>query len=336
MPQDKIIQMPDGKVVSFPAGMPDDAISAVLRGSNKPAAPPQGVPVGQISAGNQPTTLGGKVEQAWKDIQGDIKYGNTRTPVGSFLKAIGAQPTENGVAPGAADMLSSPYMGVAKASEGVGQVMQPGKRLQGAGNIGKGAVQAATIPASFIAPEAAPEAASATGAMLQKVPVLGRAFASAERAGKSFQNINEAIGKTPFEFTPEIKSAAEAMVREKQLGGGNMPAAARALVNRINDGSQLTFEEGRRMASNLSRMSASDWFQTLGNGNMRRLLGETHGVFNEAVQAAADSAGVGKQFAQAMNEYRQAKQNAALLKSAVGAGLFGSAYKKGKALLSGL
>jgi hypothetical protein len=300
---------------------------------------PAAVPVGQITAGSHPSTLGGKIEDAWSRVSGDIKYGTAQTPVGSVLQFLGAQPTQNGTSEGVSDMMASPMLGTAKASEGVGQLMQHGKRLKGAGNVVKGTLQATQLPTSFVAPEAAdaaPAVANEVGALAQKVPIVGRVFASADRAGQNFQRVNQAAGKVPLEVTPELSDAALSVYRESELGGGNIPQVVRKFVARITspDKGPLTFEDARRFASNASGMTAGEWFNMLKNGNMRRLLGEFHGELNQAVQQAADKAGVGEQFAQAMNEYRQAKQNQSAVKAFLGASIAGGALYKGKKYLS--
>lgn len=304
--------------------------------------PPQGVPEGTISAAKEPTSLGGKVEQWAQNVSDDIKYGTDKTGIGSVLKAMGAHGVYSGNPQAVGDFMASLPLGLAKATQGAGQVAQ-GKIAQGAGNVIGGAAQAATIPSAFMAPEIpkAPEAALAVGEQLEKVPVVGRPFASTIRAGRAFQDVNQAIGKQPFTVTPRLSDAAMNVFKESELGGGNVPQVVRKFVQRVTKpgAEPLTFEDARRFASNASGLSVSDWFNMLKNGNMRRLIGEFHGAMNDAVQQAAEAQGQGAKFAQAMKEYQQAKQNLRAFETAAGAAAvkygYGKLHDLGALLLGG-
>src|ERR1039457_4082145 len=70
------------------------------------APPPQGVPVGSISAVKPPSGTGGKVEQWAQQLINDLKHGTDITGAGSFLKKMGAQPLHAGQPAGVGDLLS--------------------------------------------------------------------------------------------------------------------------------------------------------------------------------------------------------------------------------------
>ncbi len=118
-----------------------------------------------IGAQHDPTSFAGKAEELFHEFQNDVRYGTGNTMAGRILQAMGALGSYRGVSPGAADLMTSPATGSARALEGSAQWSQPGKRLQGVGNVIGGTLEAAQIPASFAAPEAG-EAATNIGERL--------------------------------------------------------------------------------------------------------------------------------------------------------------------------
>lgn len=113
-----------------------------------------------------------------QDLSDDIKYGNTNTVVGKALKMMGAQPTRSGVSEGAADFMASPVLGTSRAAQG-GISMAEGAAKRDAGQAWRGAkdvvggvMDAAQIPASFVAPEVG-EAAQLGGEQVAQVAKRG-------------------------------------------------------------------------------------------------------------------------------------------------------------------
>jgi hypothetical protein len=257
-----------------------------------------------FSAVHQPTDIRGKVETWAENVMNDIKYGTDKTGVGSVLKKMGAHGVYMGNPQAVGDFMASLPLGLLRTTKGAAEVTQGGKGTQGVGDIISGALQASTMPASLVSPvtvNEAPEAALTAGKYANKLPLVGRAFASTTRAGRTFQQVNQGAGKVPVQITPELSDAALA-VKDLADAGQSLPSVVGKFIRRATDpnAAPITFEEARRFAQNASRLSVSDYLQS--NRAMRRLIGQFHGALNDAVQQTADKAGVGQEFAQAMRE----------------------------------
>lgn len=141
------------------------------------------VPMATISATPQPDGIAARAERWAGNVAYDLEHGTNLTGVGSVLKAMGAHGLDYGNSQGVADYMGSLPLGLLKAAKGESELAQSGKRWKGAKDIAGGALQAATIPGSFVAPEAgeiAPE-------------VLDRAASAAGKAGTA---VAETAGKT--------------------------------------------------------------------------------------------------------------------------------------------
>lgn len=110
---------------------------------------------GSISATPQPTSIAGKVEKGARDFGNDLKYGTANTVAGQILRKLGAPGLYSGQPEAVGDFMGSLPLGVTKATQGVAETAQSGKRWQGTKDAVSGAMQAATIPSAFAAPEAA-------------------------------------------------------------------------------------------------------------------------------------------------------------------------------------
>jgi len=106
---------------------------------------------GEISAGRHaPSTgIGSDIENYANDIKSDLMQGTNNTGLGHVLRYMGAQPLAAGQGEGAANAVAAIPLGATKVIQGVGQLGQSGKRLQGAGNVIGGALQAGSELAPF-------------------------------------------------------------------------------------------------------------------------------------------------------------------------------------------
>jgi hypothetical protein len=101
-----------------------------------------------------------------QDVQHDLTEGGQRTIVGKGLGYLqgrgdkGYSGLQSGVSPDQAQMMGSVPLGLTKMAIGTSEL--PSKPLTGTGHILGGALQTATLPSSFVAPEAA-EAAGGVG-----------------------------------------------------------------------------------------------------------------------------------------------------------------------------
>ena len=199
-------------------------------------------PTATIQAVPEPETLGGQIEQTWNDFANDVRTGSDSTSVGRLLHKIGMQPTNAGQGEKVGDFMASPILGTAKASQGVGQVMQPGKRSQGVKNVVGGLVEASQIPAAFVAPEAEEVAANTVGKIAGKVDAAVRPVsklnervvdtlsqvADQEGFSKGWSSVTHAFGDLSDQFVQRAKSAYQAV--DKAADGALNP-----VIEKIRD-----------------------------------------------------------------------------------------------------
>jgi hypothetical protein len=186
-------------------------------------------------------------------------------------------------------------LGGLRAVKGIGEVAQPGQRMQGAKDILGGGMQAAEIPLSF----AAPEGAIATGRAARGL------LPSVEHAGQAFSEVKGAAGGIPVDLSEPGNIALN--ISELAKKGGAMPKVVRDFVNWTTDPKRppLTFSDARDFYSAASRLSA-DEAQRL-TPVMKRQIGMFTRALGDSIQQAAETAGKGEEFSGAMNEYRRAK-----------------------------
>lgn len=131
-----------------------------------------------------------------------------------------------------------------------------------------------------------------------------QAVPTAAKAGAKFQSVMGAAKNVPV----DIEAPGQVALRVQQMAerGGAMPLAVRKFLNRVTDPNkgELTYEEARDFASNLSRLSADETRRLA--PAMRRELANLRVSLNESVGKAAESAGKGAEYKSAMSEYAQA------------------------------
>lgn len=214
-----------------------------------------------------------------RDLEADVRYGGTATLPGRILKLMGAQGTNVGAQTGAADYIASPVLGPIKTAQGVAEKSP----LRVAGGL----LQTASLPLSFVGPEAA-EAATPS--------------ATVARAGKVLREFTQANAAKPINVSPAADIALQG--HELASAGGQLPKVFRNFLQRVSDpaGQPVTIEEARRFVSNASRMSADE--ATRMTEPMRRLMGQFAGELHGAIGEASGDA---KTYYNAIKAYSQAK-----------------------------
>lgn len=139
------------------------------------------------------------------------------------------------------------------------------------------------------------------------------AIPSAARAGKALSEVKSAIGDIPV-ATGNISSVVDD-AKSFAGRGAEIPKVMSDFAKRMalkTEGetvtqapSNLTFAEARDFYSNARQLTMNE-LQTL-KPQMQRYMVQFANNLGDAVQTAANSAGEGEKFAQAMQEYRQAK-----------------------------
>lgn len=158
------------------------------------------------------------------------------------------------------------------------------------------------------AAETVAEMALPIGEAAKAVPTVGK-------AGAKFQSVMSAAKNVPIDVNAPGKVALR--ISELAERGGSMPKAARDFLKRVTDPKKgdMTYQEARDFASNISRISA-DEFNRL-TPVIKREMGELRVALNESVAKAAEKAGKGAEYKSAMREYAQAMKIRDVINSAV-------------------
>lgn len=241
-----------------------------------PLAPAPPTPPAPTSSVSIPPSGAG---QWLRDLESDVRYGGISTLPGRILKAMGAQGVNVGAQTGAADYIASPVLGPIKTAQGIAE----GSPLR----VASGALQTATLPLSFVGPEAI-EAAGPS--------------ATVARAGKALREFTQANAAKPI----NVSSAADVALQGHELAsaGGQLPKVFRNFLQRVSDpaGQPVTVEEARRFVSNASRMSVDEMSRM--TDPMRRLMGQFAGELHGAIGEASGDA---QTYYNALKAYSRAK-----------------------------
>ena len=131
-----------------------------------------------------------------------------------------------------------------------------------------------------------------------------KAVPSATRAGALFQDVMGAAKNVAV----DTADPGNVALRIQQLAerGGSMPMAVRKFINRVTDPAKadLTYEEARDFASNISRLSVDETKRL--TPVVRMEVANMRVALNEAIAKAAQKAGKGAEYKTAMKEYAQA------------------------------
>ena len=140
------------------------------------------------------------------------------------------------------------------------------------------------------------------------VPVEGavQAIPDAARAARTFEAVKAAAGTVPVDTT----AVGNIALRIQQLAdrGATMPTPVTKFLNRLTDPNKgpMLYEEAKDFANNISRLSAVEAQKVVKNGPLAYELANLRVALNYANGQAAQLAGKGAEYAQAMSEYHKA------------------------------
>jgi hypothetical protein len=222
------------------------------------------------------------------------------------LKKMGAHGVYSGNPEAVGDFMASLPLGVLRNIKGQAETSQPGKLWQGTKDILGGTAQAATMPGSFVAPEAGEVAASGADKAMQSLTPS----AMRDAAGVLFQEVKTKAGNFPV----DVEAPGQVALRMKTLyergAGYTPPSVITRFLNRVTKpgGAPMTYEEARDFYSNATRLSADEALKLTPKAKMT-LTQFTH-TLGQSIQSAANNAGVGAEHAQAMQDYASAMRYA--------------------------
>lgn len=277
--------------------------------ANPPAAQPKGDIFDQVAAAPPVmATMQATQPQSWlQQAEQDLRQGGGRTIVGRTLGAMqgrgsqGYTGLESGVTPAEANFVGGVPLGAVKMAQGAAQLPQhPGRGLA---TIGSGALQAAAVPASFIAPEAAEAGAAgagkAAGALIDKV----NPAAMKEAAGGLLQSVAHDANQIPVQLDNSGDAALRMMDWQKKTQLG---ATVNKYLNRITNPKMgpLTYEEARKWYQLLGGLS-SDEAGKLAPPVRRDLVQMVVGL-KQDIGNAADQVGRASDYYKGMGDYATA------------------------------
>lgn len=176
--------------------------------------------------------------------------------------------------------------------------------------------------------------AGGAGEAAAGLPKAFEAIPTRAKAGRLFEHVMSKAENEPV----WMQNSGDELVRSRELmqRGGGRSTPVTALDKRVGNVNQppLTYREARDYAQNLGRLSAGET-QKL-SPVMGRQVGKLSHAFNDDVGDAAGRAGVGPEYRQAMNTYRNAMRTRnALINTgkwvvgpAIGVGIAGKLVKE--------
>lgn len=221
-----------------------------------------------------------------------------------------------------------PFVHPLKFAEGVGNLINPNMKentlnqmIQGPGEDYRegGLPYAATKAAGNLVGGAG--AGAGMGAMLG---IGGEAADMVPRAGRAaakFENLKTQLADTPVPLKasqPHLEHLAQV-----DATGPSMPSTVNKLLIRSQAIAPPNYPEARLFQENLSNPSILEK-QSIG-GSMKGGIKQLKGGLFEDIKSAADTKGLGEDYASAMNEFRRAQQLKSGLKAAgkIGVGAAG-------------
>lgn len=185
--------------ISVPAGVTFDAPTTqpmTVATSGKPAAQSESQPfkpTATVSAVPEPANMAESMERWADDVKNDLLSGTANTKIGALLMLMGAPGLSKGVSPGVAEFMGSPMLGPTRVVKGAAELGQSGKRWSGAKDVVGGALDAATIPGGFIAPEGGEVAGAALDATATQAARAAKAVSSAASKPFDVQSVQEPL-----------------------------------------------------------------------------------------------------------------------------------------------
>jgi len=150
--------------------------------AQKQQAQPTAAPVATIRAtpGSMPgDSIPSKITLWAQNLRNDLMHGTESTDIGKLYKSLGGQPLANGQGEGVGEFIGSPILGPTRIIQGASELPQTGRRWQGTKDVVGGALDTATIPGGFMAPEAGELTGAGTDAALTQAGRAARAVANA-------------------------------------------------------------------------------------------------------------------------------------------------------------
>ncbi len=263
-------------------------------GAKKVVAPIAGaVPQGQMSAAP------GGVKGWLSNLEADVTQGTGSTLPGRILQKMGAPGLQSGVPKGVSDYMGSPITGPIHTAQGVADI--PQHPVQGALKTAGGVLETATIPASFISPQAAEAGAGAAASLASKIPEIP----TAAKAASKFQDVMSVAKDMPVSLENSQDAAMKLMDWQKKTQLG---PTVNKFLNRITNPNlgQLTYGEARDFQQILGKLSADEASKlppAVRFDLTRMVVG-----LKEDVGQAAGKVGKYAEYMDAMKQYRQAMQ----------------------------
>lgn len=244
----------------------------------------------------------------FQQAEEDLMHGGSRTVLGRALGHLqgrgdkGYAGLEAGASPGVAEYIGSPELGVMQAGKGLAETAT-GHPLTGLKDVGMGALKAATIPASFIGPEAANTA-------MEAIP-------SAKRAGEMFQTIRNEAQSLPVTMT-ETAPKLQRFEDLTQVGGARSKPFTQ-LYKRLQPGEEpVNYPEAHDFYTNIGdRTSPTKLQRLMGRGmkpNMLRAGTMTRQALKQDLANSLEPIGRSQDFLNAQREYANAMRLRKILK----------------------
>lgn len=262
------------------------------------AAATSSAPIATISNG-APKSFLDSAQQWAENVGNDLKHGTDITGIGTVLQKMGAHGVYSGNSQAVGDFMASLPLGIAKATQGAAEIPQSGKTWQGTKDVVSGGLQAATIPASFIAPEAAEASASGVGNALDKVSP----GAMKEAAGGLLQSVAHDANKIPVTLDNAGDAALRLMDWQKKTQLG---PTINKFLNRVTNPKlgQMTYEEARDYYQLLGKMSADEQLKLA--APVKRDLAEMVSGLKSDIGNAADQVGRASDYYKGLGDYAKA------------------------------
>ena len=241
----------------------------------------------------------GNVINAPPPTQAAQSWDANGNPIGSQPQQP-ASPTDaiskaTGIGPGPgffAQKWNDIKQGLLQSGEGSGLPRQPtalGNAAQFAGMVGREGMQLGIGPG-----------------MAEGAGMAAEAIPSAERAGKTFKELQGAIGTHTVAMTEKLSDAL-AEIKDAVDTGSNLPPVINKFVTRIANVEEgpLTYKEARQFYHNVSDLSASE--RMAAKGNDLRLINNFKHALGDTVAQTAQDAGRLDAYRSAMSEFHNAK-----------------------------
>lgn len=263
----------DAKPVSQPVAVPV---------SNTPATPAAPTATMSATPGSMPgDPMAAKLKLWSQNVQSDLMHGTDLTGIGHVLKAMGAHGLQYGETEDTAKFMGSLPLGIMRATQGGAELALPGQRWRGTKDVVGGALDAATIPGGFMAPEAGEVAGK--GGELAGV-AADAALTQAQRAAKATRDLVSVKS-----VQPKVQGAIATAIRQTaQEHGISLPegASVRDVAQTLSDAVRA---KAHGLYQQLDAALGGTRFQTFDEqlSNIQRAIRDSLGIDPEKDAALA-------------------------------------------------